>query len=150
MKYKNIPLLLKAFKKISLENKIISLILIGSGPESEKINNLISKLNLCERVYIISDCDDNTKKYFYKKAEFLILPSTTPAEAFGFVQLEAMSQSLPVISFDISKSGVSEINKNNITGYCLKIPKSYEQKINTLYLAMRNLLNNKKKKKSFH
>ena len=45
-----------------------------------------------------------------------VLSSTTKAEAFGIVQIEAMSCGLPVVSTRIPASGVAWVNKDGESG----------------------------------
>ncbi|MCV5753027.1 glycosyltransferase, partial [Escherichia coli] len=44
------------------------------------------------------------------------LPSIHESEAFGVVQLEAMSFSRPLVSTNIPRSGVAWVNQHNETG----------------------------------
>jgi rhamnosyl/mannosyltransferase len=50
-----------------------------------------------------------------QRCAVLALPSITRAEAFGYVQLEAMASNKPVVSTDVP-SGVSWVNQHETTG----------------------------------
>jgi glycosyltransferase involved in cell wall biosynthesis len=51
----------------------------------------------------------------YHAADVFVLPSVTRAEAFGFVQVEAMACATPVISTRVT-SGVAWVNQHDVTG----------------------------------
>ena len=68
--------------------------------------------------------------------EFLVLPSTHPSEAFGLVQVEAMSCGKPVISTNLA-SGVPFVNQHQKTGLIVE-PANTKQ----LNSAIKELLTN--------
>ena len=58
---------------------------------------------------------DDEVKAWLRAADTLVLPSISPAEAFGVVQLEAMASAIPVVSTRVA-SGVPWVNKDEETG----------------------------------
>ncbi len=73
----------------------------------------ISKGN--KNIKFINNVNEKEKKEFFEEIDIFVLPSTNSLEAFGIVQLEAMSYGVPVISSNI-KGVNSVINKTN-NGY---------------------------------
>ena len=57
----------------------------------------------------------NKKKDFFEQIDIFVLPSTNPLEAFGIVQLEAMSYGIPVVSSNLK--GVKSIIEKTKNGY---------------------------------
>ncbi len=53
--------------------------------------------------------------FYYRSADYFVLPSTTPAEMFGVALLEAMACGVPVISTALG-TGVEEVNAAEETG----------------------------------
>ena len=144
-KYKNLPMLIRSFSK--LKNNL-KLYLIGNGKELKRVRSLIRELSLESRIKILNNIDNNEKRYFLNKALFTVLPSTTSAESYGYVQVESMAQGSPIISFDIKDSGVGEINKNQ-TGILLKVMKNIKDCENLLSEAINSLFEDRERLKFY-
>ena len=82
---KNFLLIIKSFKSISLTDNNLKLIIAGEGELKHKLNELIYKLNLQKRVFIIGH-QKNIYPYF-KACKIFCLPSLW--EDPGFVLIEA-------------------------------------------------------------
>ncbi len=142
VKYKNFPVLLNAFFRSLFPE--YNLLIIGNGPEVDKIRALISKLKMMGNVYLFHSIDNNEKRALFSSAKFSVLASTSSAEAFGYVQLESMAMGTPVLSFDIPFSGVGEVNKNMETGIVLQRSNRDDLCISNLSQAMLLLKKDKK------
>ena len=94
--YKHHERVIEAMNKV--ENG--SLLILGAGPEKEKLLNLGKKLLDNGRLKIISTSFEDMPKY-YRSVDLFTLPSWD-REAFGIVYVEAMASGLPVIAPDDS------------------------------------------------
>ena len=76
----------------------IDAIIIGSGPEREKLQNLAGTLNVkCE---FTGDIEQNRLPEYLNRIDLFILPSRTTqrwAEQFGRAAVEAMAMGIPVV-----------------------------------------------------
>ena len=111
--------LLKAFSQ--LQNKNVTLLLIGEGSLEGKLIKLCRQLFIYERV-IFSGFQSEMDK-IYPLIDILILPSIK-GEGLPLSILEAMNYELPVIASDIS--GVGEAVSNNENGYLVS-PKNISE-----------------------
>ncbi len=115
---KNIGLLLRAFKYLKSDS---ILILVGAGPEKERIEKYASKLGVSSRTYFAGQ-QDTLLPGFYTLADVTVLPTTI--ESFGQVLIESMSCATPAVGFlgDGRKSltATSEIIKDGVTGRVVK------------------------------
>ena len=108
--YKGVDVLLRA-----LEHTDIRCVIAGDGPRRAEWQRLSRSLGLDGRVTFTGDITPERLKTLMHAATALMLPSTTRAEAFGYVQLEAMAAGKPVIATDVP-SGVSWVTQNGRTG----------------------------------
>jgi glycosyltransferase involved in cell wall biosynthesis len=109
----------KGFEHLIESAKYLSegVILIGGkGEDTQKYMNLINKYNVADRVKLIGRIEDDDLPSYYAAADVFCLPSVEKSEAFGVVQLEAMSVGTPVVSTAIEGSGVSWVNEHGSSG----------------------------------
>ena len=90
-------------------------ILVGSGTLASRLRRIP------ENVFFAGEVDTKTLKAYYYSADIVVLPSTSPSEAFGIVQLEAMACGKPIIVTKIENSAISEpIEKMGAYGLLIK------------------------------
>lgn len=95
--HKNIEILIKAFKEIKSDYKLI---LLGPADFFEKkMQSLVKNLGLSDRIHFYHDGSIEDLKFFYKNAQALIHPSLS--EGFGLPVVEAAYFKCPVIASDI-------------------------------------------------
>ena len=117
-KYKNIPLLIESFKKISDKNPLgVELHIVGDGKEKNKVESLIKKLGLENRVFMHGSLKGQPLYDMYLNSDIFIL--TSIFESFGIVLLEAMAAGLPIIASDIP--GVRNVVEHNKTGLLARL-----------------------------
>ena len=106
--YKGVDVMLRA-----LQGTRIRAVIAGDGPQRERWHALARGLDV--RAEFPGDLPDAEVHRLFNACAAFVLPSTTRAEAFGYVQLEAMASGKPVISTDVP-SGVSWVNQHERTG----------------------------------
>jgi rhamnosyl/mannosyltransferase len=108
--YKGVDVLLRA-----LAGSAGRAVIVGDGPRRAAWEALSRELGLTARVTFTGEVPDAELRRLMQTCTALVLPSVTRAEAFGYVQLEAMAAAKPVISTDVP-SGVSWVNQDGRTG----------------------------------
>jgi rhamnosyl/mannosyltransferase len=108
--YKGVDVLLRA-----LARSAARAVIVGDGPKRGAWEQLSRELGLDGRVTFTGEVADAELRRLMQACAALVLPSVTQAEAFGYVQLEAMAAGKPVISTDVP-SGVSWVNQDQRTG----------------------------------
>jgi len=112
--YKGLDVLMKAAEmRVS---KQIPIVIAGHGPLSDDLKNILSSNSRIENVFLFDHIFTEDEKFeILSRANFLIFPSTTEAEAFGIIQLEALSCGLPVINTYLG-TGVEWVSLDQVTG----------------------------------
>lgn len=94
-KFKGFEQLIRCFMKADF-NSDLHLYILGSGPEKDKLDSLISELNAEERIHLLGFVKYPAE--YIAGAEALVLNSSF--EAFANVLLEGLSLGVPVLSND--------------------------------------------------
>ncbi|MHB8519159.1 MAG: glycosyltransferase [Limisphaerales bacterium] len=89
--------------------------LVGTGPLEAELACQVNVLGLRDRVRFWGEVDDERLPAIMHACDVFVLPSITPNEAFGLVQLEAMACGKPVVSCAL-RSGVPFVNQDGVTG----------------------------------
>ena len=92
----------------------------GSGPLMCELRAEIETRGVEDRVRLLGRIPDGELPAYYGACDVFCLSSVQKTEAFGIVQIEAMSCGKPVVSADIPHSGVSWVNRHGVSG--LNVP----------------------------
>jgi glycosyltransferase involved in cell wall biosynthesis len=108
--YKGVDVLIKAAAPLP-----VHVLIAGDGPMRDAWTREARANASRATVEFAGELPDEQVKDWVHAADMLVLPSVTPAEAFGVVQLEAMAAGKPVISTSV-RSGVPWVNRHGETG----------------------------------
>jgi rhamnosyl/mannosyltransferase len=108
--YKGLDVLVRAVKGTEL-----NVVIAGGGPLRPVLGQWIAEAGVADRVILAGEVPDEALPGYYQASDYVVLPSTTPAEMFGVALVEAMACAKPVISTDLS-TGVREVNQVAVTG----------------------------------
>jgi len=116
----------------SIKNIDANLLIIGDGVLYEKLNKLIEKLGLKEKVTIERSVPNDEIQDFYKSAEIFALAYDTELEGTPIPIIEAMASGLPVvIPFSVNNS---KGELGDAVTYSKNNPESFSEKINNLLM----------------
>ncbi|UCF93739.1 MAG: glycosyltransferase [Desulfobacterales bacterium] len=136
--YKGLDVLIEATPRIN--GKVL---LIGSGPLEKNFQQQIAAANLADKVVFLGEVSDEELHTYLHACDVFLLPSTSRSEAFGIVQLEAMSCGKPVVCTELT-TGTSFVNQHEKTG--LVVPPNDAA---ALAAAVNFLLNHKETREKY-
>jgi len=128
---KNVDLLIKS---IVLLKKRPKTIIIGDGPEKERLKKLTEKLGLKDCIKFLGFVEKEKVYSYLKSSKVFVFPSIL--EGFGMAVMEAMACRLPSIVIKHKWNAAAELVKDRETGL---ITENYE---NELARAITSLLKN--------
>lgn len=113
VEYKGYESLIEAARE--LDDSYVVLI-GGTGPLHDTLQQKIEELGLTERVKLLGYLRDDELPGYFGGCDMFCLSSVMKTEAFGIVQIEAMSCGKPVVATRIPHSGVSWVNEDGVSG----------------------------------
>ncbi|MFB6107304.1 MAG: glycosyltransferase [Haloplanus sp.] len=108
--YKGVEYLLDAMSSVAAD-----LLVVGDGDRRDALEARADGLGVRDRVHFLGYVDDDRLRACYDRADVFVLSSVEPSEAFGLVQLEAMSYGTPVVNTDLP-TGVPWVSRDGETG----------------------------------
>lgn len=109
--YKGLDVLVEAAAKATWHA-----VLVGRGPLEAHLRAKIKALRIEDRVTIVTDAvSDDDLLCWYEQCRIFLFPSVEVTEAFGIVQLEAMTQGKPCVNTAL-KTGVPFVSLDGVSG----------------------------------
>ena len=104
------------------------LLLVGDGPERDKMERLCRELGTCDDVRFLGKLE--YVEEVLSVSDLFVMPSEK--ESFGLAALEAMACEVPVLSSDAG--GIPELNVSGVTGFVCKVGDIADMKEKALYI----------------
>lgn len=111
-RYKGVDTVIEALPSVIARVPDVQYIVIGSGGDLPRLKGLAEKLRVSGRVHFLGSVDNATLRAHYRACDVFVMPSAK--EGFGFVFLEAMQYSKPVVAADAG--GSPEVVLDGLTG----------------------------------
>lgn len=92
----------------------------GGGPLKGNLKEQIAESDLQDKVKLLGFLSDSEVSAYFGACDLFCMSSVYATEAFGIVQIEAMSAGKPVVATKIPGSGVSWVNKHKDSGVNVK------------------------------
>jgi len=129
---KRMDLTIEAFVRAFKNNEKVTLTIFGEGPERPKLERLIDKYDVRDRVKLMGLQSRKDIADFLKKSDCFVLASQ--AETFGVAYIEALATGLPVIA---TKCGGPECIVNDKNGLLIPV-----DDLDALVEAMKDMYHN--------
>jgi rhamnosyl/mannosyltransferase len=117
----------------ALKNIEARFLIIGQGPEANKLRALITATSQTDKILIIPP--QARLEPYLLACDIFLFPSCERSEAFGLVQLEALAAGKPIINTRLN-TAVEEVSQDGVSGLTVEIKNATD-----LAAAINKLLN---------
>jgi glycosyltransferase involved in cell wall biosynthesis len=129
--HKRLDLLLEAVAELRGRHPKLSCLIIGSGPERERLRKLTATLALEDHVTFTGEVPEENVYGLLKKSKVFVLPSVR--EGFGMSVLEALACGVPAVVVRAPYSAAHEIVEDGVNGImAAPSPRSLAEAISSL------------------
>ena len=99
--HKGLDLLIGAVADLRHDGKAVQLVAVGQGDDLPRYRRLAQAAGIADNVTFTGFISDSDLPGYYAAADVFVLPSTSQAEGFGMVLVEAAACGTPVIGTDV-------------------------------------------------
>ncbi len=110
--FKGVDILLKAFAELPQDTFCL---LCGDGELRSSYEKSAHELGVAERTRFVGRVEEDDLPDIYRAGDVFAFPSTSGAEAFGLVAVEAQACGIPVVASDLP--GVKTVVEDKVTGF---------------------------------
>lgn len=133
LNHKNVNILVEAIKVLKIKLPKIKCLIIGEGPERNKLEELVKILNLQNNIKFLGFIKEEKKLFSYiSSAKVFVLPSTR--EGFGISVIEANACGIPAIVINHPENAAKDLVKEQFNGSLSKLS------VTDLALKIENIL----------
>jgi glycosyltransferase involved in cell wall biosynthesis len=131
----------QTMKNLVVTNSHLYWVVIGDGEEKRSLEQLVKKLKLQKRVFLLGQIEDAAK--YLKAFDLFMLPSVK--EGLPYVLLEARAAGIPIVSTNVG--GIPEVVRD--TSGIIVPPKNPEKLAEAIEILLSNKINLEKRDDDF-
>jgi L-malate glycosyltransferase len=131
--HKNVSVILKAVKKLAADFPAIRCMIVGDGPEMDRLVKLTQKLGIEQNVEFAGFLPEHRQVFSrMKSSKMFVSPSSR--EGFGLVVVEANACGLPVLTLNHPDNASKDLIQEGVNGFTFKTYKELAEEMRLVLL----------------